>query len=97
MKRHLIAFLAPLAFALPAFAQWPDNARDNFIAECVATTELEHSSAKARAFCDCAANEVAKDLSTDELEAMAGEAVDPAIQERLITAAQRCTDELELK
>lgn len=96
MKRQFIAFLAPLAFALPAFADWPDNARDNFIAECVATTQLEHSSAKADAFCECAADEVAKDLSSDELESMGGEAVDPAIQERLITAAQSCTSKLEL-
>ncbi|WP_022963719.1 hypothetical protein [Halopseudomonas pelagia] len=95
MKRQLIAFLAPLAFALPAFADWPDNARDNFISECVETTQLEHSPAKAQAFCECAADEVEKDLSSDELEAMGGEAVDPAIQERLITAAQSCTNELE--
>lgn len=97
MKRHLIAFIAPLAFALPAFAEWPDNARENFIAECVATTQLEHSPAKAEAFCECAADEAAQDLSSDELEAMAGEAVDPALQERLLAAAQRCTGELELE
>ncbi len=95
MKRHLIAFLTPLAFALPAFADWPDNARENFVAECVETTQLEHSSVKAETFCGCAADEVAKDLSTQELEAMGGDAVDPAIQERLIAAAQSCTSELE--
>ncbi|MFO7705603.1 MAG: hypothetical protein R6V43_10805 [Halopseudomonas sp.] len=97
MKRHLIAFIAPLAFTVPAFAEWPDNARENFIAECVASTQLEHSSAKAQSFCECAADEVAKDLNPDELEAMAGETIDPALQERLITAAQRCTGELELE
>lgn len=95
MKRHLIAFLTPLAFALPAFADWPENARENFVAECVETAQLEHSSAKAETFCGCAADEVAKDLSTDELEAMGGEAVDPAIQERLIAAAKSCNSELE--
>lgn len=96
MKRHLIAFIAPLAFALPAFADWPDNARASFISECVETTQLEHSSTKAQSFCNCAADEVARDLSSDELQSMGSEAVDPAIQERLITAAQSCTTELEL-
>lgn len=95
MKRHFIAFLTPLVFALPAFADWPDNARENFVAECVQTTKLEHPSAKAETFCGCAADEVSKELSTKELESMAGNAVDPAIQERLITAAKSCTSELK--
>lgn len=95
MKRHLIAFLTPLAFALPAVADWPENARSNFISECVQTTQMDHSSVKAENFCGCAADAVAKDLSRDELQSMGGEAPDPAVQQRLIDAAQSCTSELE--
>ena len=93
--RHLIALLAPLAFILPAAADWPAGAKDQFTQECVASAQVEHSAAQAQAFCDCAANEVASEFSNSELEQMGQQQqMDPETQERLINASARCENQL---
>lgn len=92
--RHLIAFLTPLAFAVPAMA-WSDDARDRFTQECVMAVEAEHGANKARSYCDCAADNVSQEFSEEELEAMGVQAgIDPAVEERLVAASSSCLDQL---
>lgn len=95
MKRHFIAFLTPLVFALPAAADWPNVARTGFVAECVESAALEHTAATAQAFCECAADRVSNEFSAAELETLSSGAVDPAVQQRLIDASSSCAGELE--
>ena len=94
--RILLALVAPLAFALPAVADWPAGAKDQFTTECIASARTDHSRDQAKAFCDCAADEVAQEFSQSELEQMGQQQqLDPAVQERLINASVRCEGRLE--
>ncbi len=94
--RILLALVAPLAFALPAVADWPAGAKDQFTTECVASARTDHSRDQAKAFCDCAADEVAKEFSQSELEEMGQQQqVDAATQQRLINASTACEGRLE--
>lgn len=94
--RHLIALLFPLAVALPASAEWPEGAKAPFVAECIEGAQAEHSAAKAKAFCECAAGEVSSEFSTSELEEMGSQdAIDQGTRQRLIEASRRCESVLQ--
>lgn len=94
--RHLIALLFPLAIALPASAEWPEGAKAPFVAECVEGAQAEHSAAKAKEFCECAADEVSSEFSTAELEEMGSQQeIDPEMRQRLIDASKRCESILQ--
>lgn len=94
--RYLIALFFPLAVALPASADWPEGAKAPFVAECVEGAQAEHSAAKAKAFCECAAGEVSSEFSTSELEQMGTQqSVDEDSRQRLIEASRRCESILQ--
>jgi len=90
----LIALFAPLAFALPAAAaNWPDGAREQFLAECVGGAQGNVDAAKAKAYCTCAADEVGKEFSQSELEelhAKRGMDISPEVRNRLAKASNAC-------
>lgn len=94
--RYLIALLFPLAVALPASAEWPEGAKAPFVAECVEGAQAEHDAAIAKAFCECAADEVSSEFSTAELEEMGGQQeIDQETRQRLIDASKRCESVLQ--
>ncbi|WP_150304668.1 hypothetical protein [Pseudomonas saliphila] len=94
--RHLIALLFPLAVALPASAEWPEGAKAPFVAECIEGAQAAHSAATAKAFCECAADEVSSEFSTAELEEMGSQQeIDPETRQRLIDASKRCESILQ--
>ncbi len=95
MKRYAIALLAPLMFTLPAAAEWPSNARQGFMAECVEGAIVDQPAEKAQAFCQCAADKVGREFSANELEAMADGNIDEDVQHRLRQASESCSGELE--
>lgn len=95
MKRYAIALLAPLMFTLPASAEWPSNARQGFMAECVEGAITDHPADKAQAFCQCAADKVGREFDSSELEAMAEGNMNQDIQHRLRQASESCSNELE--
>lgn len=92
--RHLLMIIAPMAFALPASADWPTGARVNFVAECMENSQAELDAPVAKMFCECAADEVSKVFSEEELEAM-GSGIDPTLEERLIQTTRSCADKLQ--
>lgn len=95
MRYHrLIMFAIPLAFALPAAADWPTGARVNFVAECMENSQAELDAPVAKVFCECAADEVSKAFSEEELKAM-GSGIDPALEERLIQTTRSCANQIE--
>lgn len=95
--RHLIAFVIPLAFALPATAAgWPEGAKTEFVNECVTGAQSSHSQKQLQAFCECAADKVSNEFSAAELEAMRNQSQpDPTLQQRLVTASSSCNTKLQ--
>lgn len=95
--RHLIAFFIPLAFALPATAAgWPEGAKTEFANECIAGAQASHSKELLQAFCECAAEQVSREVSAAELEAMRSQSQpNPALQQRLVTASSSCNAKLQ--
>jgi hypothetical protein len=95
--RHLIAFVIPLAFALPATAAgWPESAKTEFVNECITGAQASHSKEQLQAFCECAADKVSSEFSTAELEEMRSQSQpNPALQQRLVTASSSCNAKLQ--
>lgn len=96
--RHLIAFFAPLAFALPAVAAepWPAGAKTAFVKECVAGAPKGHDTSNLKAYCECAAEKVSGEFSEAEMQAMAAQSTpDAAMQQRLIAASAGCESNLQ--
>lgn len=92
--RQLLMFAVPLAFAVPAAADWPTGARVNFVAECMENSQAELDAPVAKQFCECAADEVSKVFSEEELEAMGG-GIDPDLEKRLIQTTRSCAENLQ--
>ncbi|UCJ17354.1 hypothetical protein K5Q02_02925 [Pseudomonas sp. MM211] len=96
--RHLIALLAPLAFALPAVAAepWSPEAKSTFVQECVKGAQSGHSQEQLTAFCDCAATKVSEEFSEAEMAEMSKQVPpDAALQQRLVTASSSCNAKLQ--
>ncbi|HZX18699.1 MAG TPA: hypothetical protein VFF22_17750 [Pseudomonas sp.] len=95
-NRHLIAFFAPLAFALPAAAEWSTDATAEFTRECVASAPSDHSEAQLKAYCECAADKISSEFTEDELQAMGRQSPpDPELQRRLLNASSSCDSKLQ--
>ncbi len=94
MHRYLLLTATAMALSVPALADWPGTARSGFIAECIESALIEHASADAQAFCECAADQASQVVDPTELEAMGDGTVDPATQERLIEASRSCAGHL---
>ena len=92
--RHLLILATPFAFALPAAADWPTGARTGFVAECMENSQASHQAERAKAFCECAADEASKEFSEAELEQMS-RGMNRDMEQRLIETAQRCAPKLE--
>ncbi|MHA6495023.1 hypothetical protein ACX0MV_17515 [Pseudomonas borbori] len=94
--RHLIAFFAPLAFTLPAAAEWSADATAEFTRECVASAQSDHSEAQLTAYCECAADKISSEFTEAELQAMGRQSPpDSALQQRLVNASSSCDSKLQ--
>lgn len=94
----LIACFVPLALALSAHAgQWPAGAKEQFTQQCVDGAKANVPASKALAYCDCAAEQVGNEFTTEELASMQGKpasTISPATRERLGKASTRCLAKL---
>nr|WP_298145624.1 hypothetical protein [uncultured Pseudomonas sp.] len=98
--RHLlvqsIAACAPLLLSLPAAADWPEGAKNQFTEECIASAQGSHSQAQLRAYCECAATQVSSEFSEAELRELGQQASpDPALRQRLVDASSSCETHLQ--
>ena len=67
--RHLLALALPLAVALPvSAAEWSDDAKTEFVQQCIAGAPAVYEEPQLRAYCDCAATNVSKEFSEAELQ-----------------------------
>ena len=92
--------LAVLSFALlgsaPLLAaDWPDVARKQFVDECVGSADANTPPGKARAYCECSAEQVSQEFSDAEIRQLQGQAeLDERTRERLGQAASQCLHHL---
>ncbi|HDZ55054.1 MAG TPA: hypothetical protein ENI17_16225 [Pseudomonas xinjiangensis] len=94
--RHLIAFLTPLVFALPAAADWPEGAKDRFVQECIASAQANNSAVQAQSYCACAADKVSSEFSEAELEAMGRQSpMADGMRQRLVEASRSCNADMQ--
>lgn len=95
-----IPSLAVLSFALLGSgsllaADWPDAARKQFVDECVRSADDNTPANKARAYCDCSAEQVSQEFSDAEIRQLQGQAsLDERTRERLGQAASQCLHHL---
>ena len=95
--RHLLALALPLAVALPvAAAEWSDNAKTEFVQQCIAGAPAGYEEPQLRAYCDCAATKVSQEFSEAELQEISRQSPpDPAMQQRLVNASSSCAEKLK--
>lgn len=92
--RPLILLVTSTVFAMPAAADWPSGARTGFVAECIENSQATHDASRAKAFCECAADQASEEFTEAELEQMS-QGMDRQMEERLIETARSCSSLLE--
>lgn len=95
--RHLLALALPLAVALPvSAAEWSDNAKTEFVQQCIAGAPAGYEEPQLRAYCDCAATKVSQEFSEAELQEISRQSPpDPAMHQRLVNASGSCSSKLK--
>lgn len=95
--RHLLALALPLAVALPvSAAEWSDNAKTEFVQQCIAGAPAGYEEPQLRAYCDCAATKVSQEFSEAELQEISRQSPpDPTMQQRLVNASSSCGEKLK--
>jgi hypothetical protein len=95
--RHPLALALPLAVALPvSAAEWSDDAKTEFVQQCIAGAPAGYEEPQLRAYCDCAATSVSKEFSEAELQEMSRQSPpDPTMQQRLVNASSSCGEKLK--
>lgn len=95
--RHLLAIALPLVVAVPASAaEWSDNAKTEFVQQCIAGAPAGYEEPQLRAYCDCAATKVSQEFSEAELQKISRQSPpDPAMQQRLVNASSSCAGKLK--
>ncbi|SDP48918.1 hypothetical protein [Ectopseudomonas guguanensis] len=95
--RHLLALALPLAVALPvSAAEWSDNAKTEFVQQCIAGAPAGYEEPQLRAYCDCAATKVSQEFSEAELQEISRQSPpDPTMQQRLVNASGSCSSKLK--
>ncbi|HLV17054.1 MAG TPA: hypothetical protein VKY70_06275 [Pseudomonas sp.] len=87
--------LALLGSAPLLAADWPPAARQQFVNECVSSADAGTPPAKARAYCECSAEQVSREFSDAEIQQLQGQAsLDERTRERLGQAASQCLHHL---
>lgn len=95
--RHLLAVALPLALALPVCAaEWSEQAKTDFVQQCIAGAPAGYEEPQLRAYCDCAATRVSQEFGEEELQALSPQSPpDKAMQQRLVKASSSCSGELK--
>lgn len=94
--RHLLAFVLPLAVALPlSAADWSPEAKNQFIQECINGAPAGYEQPQLQAYCDCAAEEVSGEFNDDEMQALSGTTADKALQQRMTKITSVCSSRVK--
>ena len=96
-QRHLLAFVLPLAVALPlSAAEWTPEAKSQFIKECINGAPAGYEQPQLEAYCDCAAEEVSGEFSESEMQALTSQSpADTAFQERMTQVTSTCSSRIK--
>ncbi|MDE1166828.1 MAG: hypothetical protein PW845_15935 [Pseudomonas sp.] len=93
--QSLFPLAACLAFALPISAhagEWPAGAKASFLSQCESAAGERVGAAAAKTHCECSEKAISSKMSSDELKSVANsdQGVDPALQKKMMDAAQGC-------
>ena len=92
--RSLLRLLVPVVVAMPlaAHAEWPAGSRDTYMDECLATARQNVDSSLAEKHCECGADVIEKNFSSEEITALNDRQTPPpaALRERLVQSVAVC-------